>query len=83
MPLRVTATGKDSDGDITKLCGSSWSTSKATAIREIETGTFEYFVNEAGYRSTVVVRKRSDGTKYLTTLADKTNKNNLDNLDDC
>ncbi len=34
MAKKVTATGKDDDGDIIKLCGGTWSVTKAEAIQE-------------------------------------------------
>lgn len=83
---RVTHSGKNGDGDITKIGnpGESWSPrSRADAIRDIEGGTYRYYVNAAGYETDVSVVKLSDGTKYLRTTADKTSKNNLDNLPDC
>ncbi len=46
---RVTATGKDRDGDITKLCngGMSWSPrSKASAIDDIESKLHSYYVED-------------------------------------
>ena len=52
---RVTRTGKDPDGDITRLCGAWGGTSKALAIREIGGGTHSYFVDAAGYHTSVRV----------------------------
>ncbi len=40
---RVTKTGKDQDGDITKLCGSWGNRSKASAIYDIQSGTHTYY----------------------------------------
>lgn len=83
---RVTQTGKDSDGDITKLCNPSagWSPrKKADAISDIENRYHEYFVNEAGHETDVHVYTDSKGVKHLRTTADETSKNNLDNLPDC
>jgi hypothetical protein len=83
---RVTKSGKDKDGNITKLCnaGDWWSPrSKADAISDIESKTHRYYVNEAGYETDIAVVERTDGTKFLRTTADKSNKNNLDNLPDC
>ena len=82
---RVTATGKDSDGDITRLCNSGefWSPrSKADAVRDIENSTHSYYVNRAGHRSEVHVVTVS-GKKHLRTNADTSSQNNLDNLPDC
>lgn len=82
---RVTATGKDADGDITKLCngGESWSPrAKADAVRDIETKAHSYYVDRAGHRTEVHVVERG-GKKYLRTDADSSSRNNLDNLPDC
>jgi len=79
---RVRRTGKDSDGDITKLCGDWGSVTKAVAIDHIQNSIYKYFVDEAGYRTDVHVVKR-DGRRHLQTTADSTSKNNLDNLEDC
>ena len=83
---RVTKSGKDRDGDITSLCnpGESWTPrSKADAISDIENKTHTYYVNEAGYRSEVRVYRGDYGKKHLRTDADRTSKNNLDNLPNC
>lgn len=79
---RVRKTGKDDDGDITSLCntGEWWSPrTKADAVSDIRNNINAYYVEEAGYRSDVIVT--SDG--HLKTLADATSANNLDNLPDC
>ena len=82
----VTRTGKDKDGDITRLCnsGQAWSPrSKADAIRDINTGTDEYWVNWASSPETRI--RVVDGAygKYLRTDRDTTTRNNLDDLPDC
>lgn len=82
---RVTASGKDKDGDITKLCssGAHWSPRvKADAIRDIESKDHTYFVDRAGYRTDVHI-VNVGGKKHLRTTADNSSKNNLDNLPDC
>jgi len=82
---RVRRTGKDKDGDITSLCNSSetWSPrSKADAIRDIDGGTIKYYVEEQTPRTYVQVVERGN-KKHLQTTADRTSKNNLDNLPDC
>lgn len=79
---RVKKTGKDSDGDITKLCGDWGSRSKALAISDIEDSTHTYYVREAGYRSDVHVAGTGN-SKYLRTYADSVSANNLDNLPNC
>lgn len=82
---RVKKSGKDKNGNITSLCnsGESWSPkSKADAIKEIDEGTNKYYVEEETPK--VYVKVVTEGTsKYLRTTADKTSKNNLDNLPDC
>lgn len=83
---RVTATGKDTDGNITKLCksGEWWSPrSKADAITDIELGINSYYVlDKAGNRADIHVVTVGT-TKYLRTNADASSANNLDNLPDC
>lgn len=77
----VTATGKDKDRDITKLCGSFGEVAKWTAISDIEGGVHDY---RSGGDKIIVVRDSSVvGGKYLRTVADGDPKNNLDNLPDC
>lgn len=79
---RVRQTGKDDDGDITALCnrGEWWSPrSKSAAVSDIRTRTHSYYVDEAGFRTNVIVT--ADG--HLKTEADATSANNLDNLPDC
>ena len=81
----VRKTGKDRDGDITKLCdqGQLWSPrSKALAITDIETGVHTYHVPWAGGRTEIRVVNGQNG-KYLRTDRDSTSKNNLDDLPDC
>jgi hypothetical protein len=86
MSIReVRNTGKDSDGDITKLCdpGQPWSPrSKADAIRDIDSGTHSYFVPWKSGRTEIKVVNGVNG-KYLRTNRDNTNRNNLDDLPDC
>ena len=43
---KVTKTGKDNDGDITKLGGSWGNASKAIAIQDIDNGTNSYYVQQ-------------------------------------
>ncbi|MEA3031667.1 MAG: hypothetical protein QOJ53_2404 [Sphingomonadales bacterium] len=86
MKRYVNKTGKDEDGDITKLCnsGADWSPrSKAGAIADIDRGDHEYWViwpNEDETRVRVV---NGPTGKYLRTDRDDTTKNNLDDLPDC
>lgn len=83
VPRRVTRTGKDSDGDITALCGSWGKVTKAVAIREIESNRRSYYVQDRqGRRASVIVVKGSTG-KYLRTDPNSSCSDNLDNLPDC
>jgi len=80
---RVKKSGKDKDGDITKLCGDWGNVTKAKAIEQLEKANGDrYYVEEEAPRVDVKVVTES-GKKYLRTTADKTKKNNLDKLDDC
>ena len=82
----VRQTGKDKDGDITRLCNSGefWSPrSKADAIQDSESGTHEYWVNWANYPETKIRVVTGTRGKYLRTDRDQTSKNNLDDLPDC
>lgn len=83
---QVTASGKDRDGDITKLChsGAAWSPRlKADAIRDIESGTHTYYVQQPGTLRVNVNVVNGPNGKYLRSTADKASRNNLDNLPDC
>ena len=80
---RVTRTGKDTDGDITSLCGGWGSVTKAAAIREIEALTNTYYVQDAySRRANVHVVNGATG-KYLRTDPTSSCSDNLDNLPDC
>jgi len=81
----VRKTGKDSDGDITRLCneGSTWSPrSKANVISDIDNGYHTYHVPWTTGRTEIRVVNGANG-KYLRTDNDSTTKNNLDDLPDC
>ncbi len=72
---------------IKNIGGSSpfrWKKSEDVAIREIETGVSEFYVDEGGRRTAVrVAQHRPTGKKYLTTHPDDTTKNNLLSLPEC
>ena len=83
---QVTATGKDSDGDIIALCNSrqSWSPrAKADAISDIENGIHTYFVLWPNASRTEIRVVNGPTGKYLRTDRDDTTGNNLDDLPDC
>jgi hypothetical protein len=82
---RVTQTGKDEDGDITRLCNPSatWSPrTKSGAISDIDNGTHTYYVQDSKGRSDIQVVNGPTG-KYLRTDPDGRAENNLDSLPDC
>ncbi|ALR23131.1 MULTISPECIES: DUF3892 domain-containing protein [Sphingomonadaceae] len=82
----VNKTGKDRDGDITKLCnaGQSWSPRfKADAIRDIENGDHQYYVSWTDGQETPITVVNGPSGKYLRTRRDGSTKNNLDDLLDC
>jgi hypothetical protein len=79
----VTKSGKDSDGDITSLCGAWGSTAKSLAITEIELGTHRYFTRGSdNSEADVEVVKGANG-KYLRTVPDDSLADNLADLPDC
>ncbi len=82
----VRKTGKNKDGDITRLCndGDWWSPrSKADAIADIESGAHTYYVPWTSGRTEIRVVNDSVKGKYLRTDRDNTTRNNLDDLPDC
>jgi len=82
MTQEVTKSKKDQDGDITGLCGASWSHTKSEAVAKIQTDSKAYSVSAGG--QTTYVRVGTRGLKdYLTTNPDSTGRNNLDYLPDC
>ncbi len=81
----VTHSGKDEDGDITKLCnpGQQWSPrTKQGAIADIETRIHTYYVLSSRGRSNIHVVNGTTG-KYLRTDPDGEAGNNLDELPNC
>jgi len=83
---RVTASGKNSDGDIISLCNSGewWSPrKKADAISDIEGGSHRYYVRTGTKEVDIHVGKHPKHGKYLRTDPDATTGNNLDDLPDC
>ena len=82
----VNKSGKDMDGDITKLCngGEIWSPRlKADAIRDIDDRVHEYRVKWSDGQETVIKVVNGATGKYLRTQRDGSTKNNLDDLPDC
>lgn len=86
MRRLVTATMKDSQGDILGLCSNwgSWSPRyKVDAINDIETGFYQYYVSLLGLGDVDIHVVNGPNGKYLRTDPDKTLGNNLDSLPDC
>ena len=80
---RGTRTGKNSNRDITSLCGPAFGkVLKSQALADIKHDPYSYYVEEVVPRVYVRVGHRN-GVEYLTTYADGYSKNNLDNLPDC
>lgn len=82
----VNKTGKDRDGDITRLCnsGESWSPKlKSSAIFDIESGAHSYYVPWPDGQNTEIHVVAGPNGKYLRTDKDNTTRNNLDDLPDC
>jgi len=67
---QVTNSGKDRDKNITSLCGSWGSTSKATAIKEIKDGTLSYYVQQPLTSATKVIVVGTWPNEYLRTEPD-------------
>ena len=83
MDHRVTATGKDRDGDITALCGGWGRVEKATAIIHIESGWHRYFVQDQFRRQADVIVVNGPYRSYLRTDPNSSCSDNLDNLPNC
>jgi hypothetical protein len=80
---RVKRTGKDSDGDITSLCGDWGSAIKARAISDIEGKVYSYYVQDSAYRRADVHVVNGYTGKYLRTDPNAACSDNLDTLPDC
>ncbi len=81
---QVTRSGKNSDGDITRLCGPGYgSVTKADAISHIENRVHTYYTRDGASRADVRVVRHPRYGKYLTTRDDQSLRNNLDNLPNC
>ena len=80
---RVTQTGKDTYGDITALCGPWGRASKAEAIRDIESGWHNYYVQDHLGRQAGVHVVNGPTGKYLRTDPNAACSDNLDNLPNC
>lgn len=80
---RVKRTGKGRDGDITSLCGDWGTVAQPVAIREIESGTHSYFVQDSWNRRAGVRVVNGARGKYLRSDPNSSCSDNLDSLPDC
>lgn len=83
---RIRCVTKDDDDDILSVgnAGATWSPrSVSSVIKDIDAKTYEYYVDECGHESKVVVVRPSSGKAYIKTTADGYTDNNLDNLSAC
>jgi hypothetical protein len=80
---RVTQTSKDSDGDITGLCGSFGSVTTSRAITDIEDKINTYYVQDYLARRADIEVVNGPTRKYLRTDPNSNCSDNLDSLPDC
>ena len=80
---RVTRTGKDQYGDITRLCGGWGTAAKRDAISHIEHRVHTYYVQDRWGRRADVHVVRGPTGKYLRTDPNSTCADNLDTLPNC
>lgn len=63
--------------------GTSWFLSHQEAIAAIERGEYEFYVNRGGNAVKVVVATSAAGNKYIKTVADGLQPDNLLSLPEC
>jgi hypothetical protein len=63
--------------------GSRWKLSEEEAIAGIESGKWTFYVFAGGKRADVIVAKSAQGNKYLKTVSDGEQPNNLLSLPEC
>jgi hypothetical protein len=60
-----------------------WKLSQAEAIRGIEEGKWQFYVSKNGHTVDVIIAKSAYGHKYLKTVADGDQPDNLLSLSEC
>ena len=80
---RVTHTGKDSQGDITALCGSWGRATKGEAIRQIDIQIHTYYVQDIYNRRADVHVANGPTGRYLRTDPNSSCSDNLASLPNC
>jgi len=63
--------------------GTRWKLTQEEAIKKIEDGTYEFYVFVNGSTAYVIVSTSRYGNKYLKTVADGEQPNNLLSLPEC
>ena len=63
--------------------GKSWLLTQAEAITGIENGKWEFYVSNGGNTANVIVSTSRFGNKYLKTVNDGEQPNNLLSLPEC
>ncbi len=67
---------------ITAIGGSGWKESQSNAIKQIQNGTYSYWVSAGGYTANVIIAYHN-GNPYLKTDRDTTTTDNLLSLKEC
>jgi hypothetical protein len=63
--------------------GTRWKLAQPEAITFIEQGKYSFFVNAGHQKVEVIVAKSAYGNKYIKTVADDEQPNNLLSLPEC
>lgn len=63
--------------------GTNWRLNLADAIAGVERGDYDFFVSVGGSQVDVIVAVSAAGNKYLKTVADGEQPNNLLSLPEC